>query len=106
MRKIATEFVPRLLPNVQKHRLEVFKRIETLFRMLPLPLYDFFLFPKMKVELKVQGFDTTEEFQVEIRMVLNILTKKYFHDAFQKWQKRWDRCVRSQRDYFEGDGAE
>jgi hypothetical protein len=30
---------------------------------------------------------------------------KDFQDAFQKWQKRWDRCVRSQGDYFEGDGA-
>jgi hypothetical protein len=38
--------------------------------------------------------------------VLNTLTKKDFQDAFQKWQKRWDRCVRSQGDYFEGDGAE
>jgi hypothetical protein len=39
-------------------------------------------------------------------MVLNTLTKKDFQDAFQKWQKRWDWSMRSQGDYFEGDGAE
>jgi hypothetical protein len=30
----------------------------------------------------------------------------HFQDAFENWQKRWDRCVRSQGDYFEGDGVE
>jgi hypothetical protein len=50
-----------------------------------------------------------DENQVEgakTQTVLNTLTKKDFQDAFQKWQKRWDRCVRSQADYFEDDGAE
>jgi hypothetical protein len=50
---------------------------------------DFFLFPKM-----------------ETQTVLNTLTKKDFHDAFRKWKKCWYRCVHSQGDYFEGDGAE
>ncbi|PNF31118.1 hypothetical protein B7P43_G15696 [Cryptotermes secundus] len=67
---------------------------------------DFFLFPKMKIKLKGQRSDTVEEIQVETQTVLNILTKKNFQDAFLKWQKRWDRCMRSQGDYFEGDGAE
>jgi hypothetical protein len=60
----------------------------------------------MKIKLKGRRFDTVEEIQVETRMVLNILTKKDFQDAFQKWQKCWDWCVRSQGDYCEGDGAE
>ncbi|PNF23144.1 hypothetical protein B7P43_G06679 [Cryptotermes secundus] len=67
---------------------------------------DFFLFPKMKIKLKGRRFDTVEEIQVETQTVLNTLTKKDFQDAFEKWQKRWDRCMRSQGDYFEGDGAE
>ncbi|PNF36206.1 hypothetical protein B7P43_G10642, partial [Cryptotermes secundus] len=57
---------------------------------------DFFLFPKMKIKL----------IQAETQTVLNTLTKKNFQDAFEKWQKQWDRCMRSQGDYFEGDGAE
>jgi hypothetical protein len=56
--------------------------------------------------LKGQALDTAEDIQAETQTVLNTLTKKHFQDAFQKWQKRWDRCVRSQGDYFEGDGAE
>jgi hypothetical protein len=60
----------------------------------------------MKIMLKGRRFHTVEEIQVEAQTVLNTLTKKYFQDAFQKWQKHWDRCMRSQGDYFEGDGAE
>jgi arsenate reductase-like glutaredoxin family protein len=56
--------------------------------------------------LKGRKFDTVEEIQAEMQTVLNTLTKKDFQDAFQKWQKCWDQCVRSQGDYFEGDGAE
>ncbi|PNF21909.1 hypothetical protein B7P43_G03600 [Cryptotermes secundus] len=67
---------------------------------------DFFLFPKMKIKLKGLRFDTAEEIQVNTQTVLNILTKKDLQDAFEKWQKRWDRCMRSQGNYFEGDGAE
>jgi hypothetical protein len=60
----------------------------------------------MKIKLKGRRFGTVEEIQVETQMVLNTLTKKHFQDSFQKLQKHWDRCVYSQRDYFEGDGAE
>ncbi|PNF14013.1 hypothetical protein B7P43_G03567 [Cryptotermes secundus] len=67
---------------------------------------DFFLFPKMKIKLKGRRFDTVEEIQAETQTVLNTLTKKDFQDAFEKWQKCWDWCMRSQGDYFDGDGAE
>jgi hypothetical protein len=60
----------------------------------------------MKIKLKGRRFNSVEETQAETQTVLNTLTKKAFQDAFQKWQKRWDRCVCSQADYFEGDGAE
>jgi hypothetical protein len=46
------------------------------------------------------------EIQAEMQAVPNILTKKRFQDALQKWQKRWDRRVCSQGDCFEGVGAE
>ncbi|PNF38765.1 hypothetical protein B7P43_G14029 [Cryptotermes secundus] len=67
---------------------------------------DFFLFPKMKIKLKGRRFDTIEELQEETQTVLNTLTNKHFQDEFEKWEKRWDRCMRFQGDYFEGDGAE
>jgi hypothetical protein len=67
---------------------------------------DFFLFPKIKIKLKGRRFDTVEEIQAESQKVLNMLTQKDFQDSFQSWQKRWDRCVRSQGDHFEGDGGD
>jgi hypothetical protein len=63
---------------------------------------DFFLFSKMKIKLKGRRFDTVEEIQAETQTALKTLTKKDFQDAFQKWQKRWDRCARPQEGYFEG----
>jgi hypothetical protein len=67
---------------------------------------DFFLFPKMKIKLKGRKFDTVEEIQAKLQKVLNTLTQKDFQDSFRSWQKRWDRCVRSQGDYFEGDSGD
>jgi hypothetical protein len=45
---------------------------------------DFFLFPKMK--LKVCWFDTIQEIQAKSQRVLDTLTEKNFHEAFQKWR--------------------
>jgi hypothetical protein len=43
--------------------------------------------------------------EAESQAVLNSLTEHDFQDAFKKRQKRWDRCVRADGDYFEGDGG-
>jgi hypothetical protein len=66
---------------------------------------DFFLIPKMKIKLKGWRFDTVEEIQRKMQMVLNTLAKKHFQDVFQKWQKHWDLYVCSQGDCFKGCGA-
>jgi hypothetical protein len=60
----------------------------------------------MKIKLKGRRFDTAKEIQADTQTVLDTLTKKHFQDAFQKRQKRWYRCVRSQGDYFNDNGAE
>jgi len=66
---------------------------------------DFFLFPKMKFKLKGRRFDNIEDIQAERQKVLDTLTEKNFQDAFQKWRRRWDRCLHAVRNYFEGDGG-
>ena len=71
-----------------------------------LALCDFALFPKMKFQLKGRHFDSVEEIQNESQAVLDGLQEKNFRGAFKAWQKRWDRCIRSQGDYFEGDGLQ
>jgi hypothetical protein len=66
---------------------------------------DFFLFGKMKLKLKGRRFDTMEEIQAESQTVLDTVTEKDFQEAFQKWRRRWDGCLRAGGNYFEGDGG-
>jgi len=66
---------------------------------------DFYVFPKMKLQLKGQHFVYIEEIQAESQQVLNMLTPADFNECFRKWQNRWDRCMQAQGDYFEGDGG-
>jgi len=67
---------------------------------------NFFLFPKMKLQLKGRRFDRVEEMQRESQNVLGTLREQDFQHAFQQQQRRWDRCVTAQGDYFEGDAAQ
>jgi hypothetical protein len=66
---------------------------------------DFFLFPKMKLKLKRCRVDTIEEIKTESQRVLDTLTVKDFKETFQKWRRRWDRCLHAGGNYFEGDGG-
>jgi len=67
---------------------------------------DFFLFLKMKLQLKGHRFNRVEEIQWESQNVLGTLREQDFQHAFQQWQRHWDRCVAAQGDYFEGDAAQ
>jgi len=58
----------------------------------------------MKLKLKGRGFDIIEELQAEPQTVLDTLVGKDFQEAFQKWRRRWDRCLHAGGNYFEGDG--
>jgi hypothetical protein len=59
----------------------------------------------MKLKVKGRGFGTIEEIQPESRTVLDTLIEKDFQEAFQKWRRRWDRCLHAGGNYFEGDGG-
>jgi hypothetical protein len=50
-------------------------------------------------------FDTTEMIEAESQAVLNTPTDHDFQDAFKNFQKRWERCINAEEDYFEGDGG-
>ncbi|KMQ82802.1 mariner mos1 transposase [Lasius niger] len=66
---------------------------------------DFFLFPKMKLKLKERRFKTLQEIETESQRVLHMLQQKDFQGTFEAWQKRWGHCIKSQGDYFEGNGG-
>jgi len=63
---------------------------------------DFSLFPKLKLRMKGQRFDTNEEIQEESQWVLDTIPKRDFQGCCQVWQKR---CIYAKGEYFEGDGG-
>ena len=64
---------------------------------------DFWLFPKVKMTMKGKRFEPTQDIEVATTVLLKTLTKEDFQNCFRKWQERWDMCVRSNGQYFEGD---
>jgi len=57
---------------------------------------DFFPFPKLKSTLKGRHFDTFDEIQKNSTKELFAIPK----EAFQSWQKRWERFVASKGNTF------
>jgi hypothetical protein len=53
---------------------------------------------------KLSFFEHTEIQENAIRE-LRAVTESAFQEAFQQWKKRWERCIASRGDYFEGDSA-
>jgi hypothetical protein len=115
MHCVAAKFVPRILTADQKQQcINVFTELHQLAsndetflsRVITgdLAPCDFFLFPTVKLKLQGRRFDTIEEIQAETQKVLDTLTENDFQEAFQKWRRRWDRCLHSGGNYFEGDG--
>jgi hypothetical protein len=60
----------------------------------------------LKIKLKAQRFETVSNIQRESQVVLNSIKENDFHGVFEAWKKIWDCCIRSQGDYFEGDGSQ
>jgi hypothetical protein len=57
----------------------------------------------LNIKLKGHHFDRIEVIEAELLAVLNTLAEHDFQDAFKKWQKRWERCIRMEGDCFEVD---
>jgi hypothetical protein len=65
----------------------------------------FSLFPRVKIKLKVCHLDNSEVIEAELQVAMNTLTEHDFQDAFKKWPKCWEWCIRAEGDYFEDDGG-
>jgi transposase len=81
--------------------------------VLPQPPYspdlapaDFFLFPKLKSTLKGRRFESIEAIKTNSLMHLRSIPKTAFQECFRTLKKRWQRCIQSKWEYFEGDKAE
>ncbi len=64
---------------------------------------DFFLFSTLKRTLRGRRFDTLDDLQEVVTETLESIPKQAFVDCFDKWQHRWEKCVLSDGNYFEGD---
>ena len=60
---------------------------------------DFWLFPK----LRGSRYETIEEMKEAVTKVIDTLTQEDFHGALQKLLERYNKCISSGGDYFEGD---
>jgi len=63
---------------------------------------DFFLFPRMKGDLKGRRFDTVEDVIAASTRALNSIQVKEFRRRFEQWKQRLDKCISSNGEYFEG----
>jgi len=64
------------------------------------PAY-FFLFPKIKRQLKGHRFASVEAVQAAATRTLNSIPGKHFKQAFLDWKARYQKCVAAQGSYFE-----
>ena len=60
---------------------------------------DFWLFPK----LRGCRYETIEEMKEAVTKVIDTLTQEDFHGAFEKLLERYNKCIATGRNYFEGD---
>ncbi|GFU94841.1 putative transposase [Trichonephila clavipes] len=67
---------------------------------------DFFLFPKLKNHLKRHHFGTLKFIQTAVIDHLEAIPISEFHQCYEEWKKRLQRCVASEGSYFEGDNVE
>jgi arsenate reductase-like glutaredoxin family protein len=54
---------------------------------------------------KVRSFFEHAEIQENAISELRAITEGAFQEAFQQWKKRWEKCIASRGDYFEGNSA-
>jgi hypothetical protein len=86
------------------------KHATTVFPQSPYSPYlapaDFFLFPKLKSTLKGRRFESIKAIKTNSLAHLRSFPKTAFQECFRTLKKRWQRCIQSKGEYFEGNKAE
>lgn len=62
---------------------------------------DFFLFPKVKQQLKGRHLGTLENIKTTTTRLLQSIPVQAFQDAYAAWQSRWRKCIAAGGAYFE-----
>ena len=63
---------------------------------------DFWLFLKLKTILKGKRFQSRKDIMKKLTEELGSISEEGFNRYFEKWQKRWEKSVYRQGEYFEG----
>ena len=107
MKQVAAKFVPRLLSEciecaAVSHKKRDDKGFATPYSPDLAPC-NFFLFPRMKRDLKGKRFQNVQEVREKTTETLKAVTLQQFQNCFEQWKERWDKCIDCQGEYFEGD---
>ncbi len=77
--------------------------------MVPHPPYspdlapsDFFLFPRLKSELRGHRFRTVNDLKIAVQRTLRQIPQQEYRDAILSLPVRWMKCIKAQGSYFEG----
>ena len=70
---------------------------------LDLASCDFWLFPWLKIVIKGTYSSSSKEIRASVTKELKILKQEEFAKCFREWQDRMQKCINSERVYFEGD---
>jgi histone-lysine N-methyltransferase SETMAR len=74
--------------------------------LLELAPSDFFLFPKIKEILKGRHFDDIDDIWSNTTAALKAIPENQFQNCFEGWTRRWNLCIASKWEYFEGDHSD
>lgn len=67
---------------------------------------DFFLFPKLKRPMKGKRFESVDDIKKKSLEQLHTISQDDFSKSFTQWKHRWEKCIASQGEYFEGDDVQ
>ena len=102
IRRVAAKFVPRLLIHgfLTKHKTTVFLHLPYSPDLAPA---DLFLVPDVEILTKSSPILDCRGDIRKFDRGLRAVPQNTFQDTFQKWKKRWEWCIKSGGEYFEGD---
>ena len=63
---------------------------------------DFFLFPRIKKELKNWHFDNVENLAYAIQAITDGIPKEDYQKSLENWKIRLQQCIDHDGNYFEG----
>ena len=63
---------------------------------------NFFLFSRIKKQLKGKRFDKVENLARAVQAVVESIPKEDYENSFQSWRNRLERCIEFNGEYFEG----